>query len=123
VVFIRYLPLEVIFPQGTEYSRQDVDGRRIGGGGGRCVLAGLAGRLDRPRIAVGPQKGRKVFTLQTLPACDEPFDDEVGKAAGFSLHAGVAAEFLVGKASGPVFSRSLRRFSITYSHLLVQYPG
>jgi hypothetical protein len=31
-----------------------------------------------------------VFTLQTLPACD-PFDDGVGKVAGFSLHAGVAA--------------------------------
>lgn len=33
----------------------------------------------------------KVFTLQTLPACDEPFDEGVGKVAGFSLHAGVAA--------------------------------
>lgn len=43
------------------------------------------------RIAFGPQTGRKVFTLQTLPACDEPFDDGVGKVAGFSLHAGVAA--------------------------------
>jgi len=29
------------------------------------------------------QQGRKVFTLQTLPACDEPFDDGVGKVAGF----------------------------------------
>lgn len=28
-----------------------------------------------------------MFTLQTLPACDEPFDD-VGKVAGFSLRAG-----------------------------------
>ena len=43
------------------------------------------------RIAVGPQAGRKVFTLQTLPACEERFDDGVGKVAGFSLHAGVAA--------------------------------
>ena len=43
------------------------------------------------RIAVGPQQGRKVFTLQTLPACDESFDDGVGKVAGFSLHAGMAA--------------------------------
>jgi len=43
------------------------------------------------RIAVGPQRGRKVFTLQTLPGSDEPFDDGVGKVAGFSLHAGVAA--------------------------------
>jgi hypothetical protein len=43
------------------------------------------------RIAVGPQQGRKVLTLQTLPACDEPFDGGVGEVAGFSLHTGVAA--------------------------------
>ena len=45
------------------------------------------------RIAVGPQAGRKVFTLQTLPACDpeEQYSDTAGKIAGFSLHAGVAA--------------------------------
>jgi hypothetical protein len=43
------------------------------------------------RIALGPHQGRKVFTLQSLPASHEPFDDLVGKVAGFSLHAGVAA--------------------------------
>jgi hypothetical protein len=44
------------------------------------------------RIANGPQQGRKVFTLQTLPDCgDDPFASAVGKVAGFSLHAGVAA--------------------------------
>jgi hypothetical protein len=32
-----------------------------------------------------------VFTLQTLPDCNEPLVDPVGKVAGFSLHAGVAA--------------------------------
>jgi len=45
------------------------------------------------RIAVGPQQGRKVFTLQTLPAVEE--DDryaQVAKEAGFSLHAGIAAQ-------------------------------
>ncbi len=45
------------------------------------------------RIAVGPQQGRKVFTLQTLPDVEE--DDryaQVAKEAGFSLHAGVAAQ-------------------------------
>jgi len=51
----------------------------------------LLGSSITYRIAVGPQQGRKVFTLQTLPACDEAFDDGVGKVAGFSLHAGVAA--------------------------------
>lgn len=46
-----------------------------------------------PHRTVGPRQSRKVFTLQTLPACDpqDPFGDAVGKVAGFSLHAGVAA--------------------------------
>ena len=50
---------------------------------------------ERPityRIAIGPQQGKKVFTLQTLlPQHDE--DDRfspVAKAGSFSLHAGVA---------------------------------
>lgn len=55
------------------------------------TLNQLLGSYITYRIAVGPQAGRKVFTLQTLPACGEPFDDRVGKVAGFSLHAGVAA--------------------------------
>ena len=45
------------------------------------------------RIAIGPQQGRKVFTLQTIPSCED--DDrftQVAKASGFSLHAGVAAQ-------------------------------
>jgi hypothetical protein len=51
---------------------------------------------ERPisyRIAVGPQAGRKLFTLQTLSACDpeDQFGATVGKVAGFSLRAGVAA--------------------------------
>lgn len=52
----------------------------------------LLGHSITYRIAVGPQAGRKVFTLQTLPACDELFDVPVGKIAGFSLHAGVATK-------------------------------
>ena len=65
---------------------------------GEAVEAGpmdqLLGHSITYRIAVGPQAGRKVFTLQTLPACDpeEPFGDTVGKVGGFSLHAGVAAK-------------------------------
>ena len=42
------------------------------------------------RIAVGPRQGRKVFTLQTMPASDP--EEWVGKVDGFSLHAGVAAK-------------------------------
>ncbi len=44
------------------------------------------------RIAVGPNQGRKVFTLQTLPGVEESDSSRVAKVAGFSLHAGVAAE-------------------------------
>ena len=62
---------------------------------GDDLEAGAMGQLQSSsityRIAVGPQQGRKVFTLQTLPACDQAFDDGVGKVAGFSLHAGVSA--------------------------------
>lgn len=56
-------------------------------------MAQLLGHSITYRIAVGPQAGRKVFTLQTLPACDpeDQFGDTVGKVAGLSLHAGVAA--------------------------------
>lgn len=45
------------------------------------------------RIAIGPQQGRKVFTLQTIPARED--DDrfaQIAKVSGFSLHAGVAAQ-------------------------------
>ena len=51
---------------------------------------------ERPityRIAVGPQKGNQVFTLQTLSDCgDGQFTTRVGNVAGFSLHAGVATK-------------------------------
>jgi hypothetical protein len=41
---------------------------------------------------VGPQQGRKVFTLQTLPDCGSENQSSIslGETAGFSLHAGVA---------------------------------
>ena len=54
-------------------------------------MAELMGASITYRVAIGPQQGRRVFTLQTLPAGAEPGDDGVGKVAGFSLHAGVAA--------------------------------
>ena len=57
-------------------------------------MAQLRGSSISYRIAVGPQAGRKVFTLQTLPAGDpdDPCGNTVAKVAGFSLHAGVAAK-------------------------------
>lgn len=54
----------------------------------------LLGHSVTYRIAVGPRQGRKVFTLQTMPASDpeESYVDGLGAVAGFSLHAGVAAK-------------------------------
>jgi len=65
---------------------------------GDAVEAGpmdqLRGHSITYRIAIGPQQGRKVFTLQTLPACDldEQFGNTAGNVGGFSLHAGVATK-------------------------------
>ena len=46
------------------------------------------------RVALGPQRGRKAFSLQTTPP--KPYlpsgSERVAKLAGFSLHAGVAAK-------------------------------
>jgi hypothetical protein len=46
------------------------------------------------RISLGPQKGRKVFTLQTLAVNQEDIESGalLGNVAGFSLHAGVSAK-------------------------------
>ena len=53
----------------------------------------LRGHSITYRIAVGPQKSRKVFTLQTLPDQRDADDTPAfGNVAGFSLHAGVAAK-------------------------------
>ena len=56
-------------------------------------LSVLQGHSISYRIALGPQAGRKVFTLQTLPPVDidEMRSATVGQVAGFNLHAGVAA--------------------------------
>jgi hypothetical protein len=52
----------------------------------------LLGHSITYRIALAPQVGRKVFTLQTLPVCEpDDYADTAGKISGFSLHAGVAA--------------------------------
>jgi len=53
----------------------------------------LLGSSITYRIAVGPQQGRKVFTLQTLPdESDSLSSIPVAETAGFSLHAGVATK-------------------------------
>ena len=53
----------------------------------------LYGHSITYRVAIGPQQGKKVFTLQTLlPIPDKGNGDRLAKEAGFSLHAGVAAQ-------------------------------
>ena len=52
----------------------------------------LQGHSITYRIAMGPHAGRKVLTLQTIPAWEEDDygTDQLGRVGGFSLHAGVA---------------------------------
>ena len=51
-------------------------------------LLQLQGASASYRIAIGPQKGQKVFTLQTLPTSTEDEYGQLANTAGFSLHAG-----------------------------------
>ncbi len=57
------------------------------------ALDDLAGHSITYRVAVGPHQGQKAYTLQTLPAiaADDNVPGELAAAAGFSLHAGIAA--------------------------------
>lgn len=49
-------------------------------------LLQLQGASVRYRIAMGPQQGQKVFTLQTLPASTEGEYGQLANTSGFSLH-------------------------------------
>jgi len=56
-------------------------------------LDDLLGAAITYRIAVGPQRGQKAFTLQTLtPTPEDEKTDHVARTGGFSLHAGIAAK-------------------------------
>jgi hypothetical protein len=56
------------------------------------VLHELLGHSISYRIAVGRHAGRKAFTLQTNPAQEQQStDNQLAKANGFSLYAGVSA--------------------------------
>jgi hypothetical protein len=54
-------------------------------------LLQLQGASVSYRIAIGPQQGQKVFTLQTLPASNKGEYGQLANISGFSLHAGVFA--------------------------------
>jgi hypothetical protein len=54
-------------------------------------LLQLQGSSVSYRIAMGPQQGQKVFTLQTLPASNKGEYGQLANISGFSPHAGVFA--------------------------------
>lgn len=83
----RYLERQGILERDEENSYLQLDGID------EDPMQQLIGCSVSYRIAVGPQQGRKVFTLQTLPAIEEDGRyAQVAKESGFSLHAGVAAQ-------------------------------
>ncbi len=56
------------------------------------AMPDLYGHSITYRVALGPQQGKKVFSLQTLPPLTaRDSRTSLAKEAGFSLHAGVAA--------------------------------
>lgn len=59
----------------------------------------LQGHSITYRIAIGAHRGRKVFTLQTIPSIDEDelCGTQLGNVSGFSLHAGVSTKSREGK--------------------------
>lgn len=66
------------------------------GEGESAFLTGVAASDDGMDVlrtsSITYRVGRKVITLQQLPADENPREDGAGKVGGFSLHAGVAAE-------------------------------
>jgi hypothetical protein len=89
-------------------------------------LLQLQGASVSYRIAMGPQQGQKVFTLQTIPASNEGEYGQLANTSGFSLYAGVSnnadepdkLERLCRYISCPAISE--QRLSIT-SHGKVRY--
>jgi hypothetical protein len=58
-----------------------------------AALNDLIGHSITYRVAVGPRKGQKVFTLRSLAAQrDDDGRKGVAEYAGFSLHAGIGIE-------------------------------
>ena len=83
----RYLVQEGVLTQDLENSYLNLDDLPAN------PLREVHGHSITYRIAVGPQQGRKVFTLQTvLPREEDGQFRQVAKAGGFSLHAGVATQ-------------------------------
>jgi len=85
----RYLERQSLLVRDDENSYLTAEGADTDN---ESPLNHLLGSSITYRIAMGPQQGRKVFTLQTLADCsDDPLAPRAGNVAGFSLHAGVTA--------------------------------
>ena len=81
----RYLTKQGLLVEDIENSYLNFDGLD------QEPIQDLLGHSITYRIAIGSQRGRKVFTLQTLPPqVEDDNTSQVGSVAGFSLHAGVA---------------------------------
>ena len=82
------------------------------------AMPGLYGHSITYRVALGPRRGKKVFSLHSLSPSTAPDSrSRLAKEAGFSLHAGVAAradqrkklERLCRYIARPAASNSLHR--------------
>ena len=86
----RYLELQGLLERDAGHTYRTADGVDEDP---ESPMNQLLGSSITYRIAMGPQQGRKVFTLQTLPdESDSLSSSTVGETAGFSLHAGVATK-------------------------------
>ena len=83
----RHLERRGLLVRDAENAYLEWDGEEV------SPLDDLAGHAITYRITVGPNRGQKAFTLQTLPAIESEADTTtpVASASGFSLHAGVTA--------------------------------
>ena len=86
-----YLEREGFLERDEENSYLQLDGME------EDPMQQLLGHSITYRVAVGPQQGKKVFTLQTVPATESEGNSQAAKdrcvgPSGFSLHAGVVAQ-------------------------------
>jgi len=73
-------------------------------------LLQLQGASVSYRIAMGPQQGQKVFTLQTLPASTEGEYGQLANTSGFSLHAATSCREIFANADEPEKLERLCRY-------------
>ena len=82
------------FLEKAEYLVRDAESEYLDLMQDAAAIGLIVGGSITYRLAFGPNAGRKVLTLQTIPVRNEVHegDDLVGRQAGFSLHAGNACK-------------------------------